>query len=252
MMQIDPNWQPVFRELGIDADAVFDHPLIKPWRTVDGRENCLLDATLQDGRQVRLHIKRYDSSVGARNDVAGIQLLNRHEIPTVQLVAWGALDEKKSFVITNDLAGYKDAEKMLAAGEASFDQLLEPTARLAAKLHRARLHHRDLYLCHFFARVDNPNDVKLIDVSRVKELPRFFSRRWIVKDLAQFWYSTMPLPVSDEQRAGWLEEYLRRKEADMASLKHSVERKAAWIARHDRSLKQRRPARNISIPESAR
>ena len=41
-----------FRELGIDADAVFTHPLIRPWRMLDDRENCLLDAELRDGRRM--------------------------------------------------------------------------------------------------------------------------------------------------------------------------------------------------------
>ena len=34
-----------------------------------------------------------------------------------------------------------------------------------------------------------------------------FVRRWIVKDLAQFWYSTTKLNVTEEQHRAWLAEY---------------------------------------------
>ncbi len=60
-------------------------------------------------------------------------------------------------------------------------------------LHNGGLHHRDLYLCHFLGRRDeNPQaDLRLIDAARVRPLPGPLTRRrWIVKDLAQFWYST--------------------------------------------------------------
>src|SRR4051812_27846726 len=188
-MHVDPASQPIFRELGIDADAVFDHPLIKPWRTLPDRENCLLDAELVDGRRVRWHVKRYKTTTPAQREIDGLKLLRDRQIPTLRAVGWGWLGDGRSFVITEDLVGYEDSEKLMTSGRASFDRLLEPTADLSARLHDAGLHHRDLYLCHFFARADDGgDDLKLIDVARVKELPRLFSRRWVVKDLAQFWY----------------------------------------------------------------
>jgi hypothetical protein len=39
-----PAHQPLVRELGLDADAIFARDDIKPWRTLPDRENCLLDA----------------------------------------------------------------------------------------------------------------------------------------------------------------------------------------------------------------
>src|SRR5687768_17634199 len=198
---VSPTYQPVLRELGSDAEAIFTDPRIVVWRSIRERENCTLDAELVDGRRVRWHVKRHQAVRGrttpAAEEARGIQLLQSHQIPTVPLVGWGNLADRRSFVIAEDLAGLRAADKLIAEGGATFESLLEPTAGLAAVLHSAGLHHRDLYLCHFFARVGDGGgvDLRLIDAARVRPLPRFLPRRWIIKDLAQFWYSTLALPV---------------------------------------------------------
>ncbi|WP_428937288.1 lipopolysaccharide kinase InaA family protein [Fontivita pretiosa] len=259
MMHIAADYQPIFRELGIDAETVFTHPLIKPWRRLGDRENCILRATLAHGQTIRWHVKRYappriGASTPASLEANGHRELTTQRIPTAKLLAWGQLPDRRSFVIFEDLDGYQAADQLVQAGTA-FEQLLIPTAELAARLHRAELHHRDLYLCHFFARPLPAGgfDVRLIDSARVRRLPTLFTRtRWIVKDLAQFWYSTLPLPISDQQRDRWLAHYAR--ECGLPSvepLKRKVVRKAAWIARHDALLRRRQPHRNISIPADA-
>src|SRR5688572_17237739 len=104
------------RVLGIDAEAVFTHLDIKVWRKLDDRENCTLDGET-DGRKVRLHIKRYPAgSSAARNEVEAIELLGAAGIPTVPLIGWGNVADGRSFIITEDLAGYRDAEKLVQAG----------------------------------------------------------------------------------------------------------------------------------------
>src|SRR3954466_8490133 len=141
--------QPLVREVGLDAEAVFERGDIKPWRTLPDRENCLLDATAGSGTSVRLHIKRFPAGVKgtpAKDEVRGIELLQRAGIPTVPLVGWGTLADGRSFVVSLDLDGFRDAEKLVQGG-LPFAAVLEPTADLAAKLHSANLHHRDLYLC---------------------------------------------------------------------------------------------------------
>jgi hypothetical protein len=251
-----PEHQPILRQVGLDAQGVFTHPDIVVWRSLPERENCTLDATLDDGSAIRLHIKRYRPQAGRRTpaqiEVAGIEALRACGIPTVPLVGWGRISDGSSFVITRDLAGYRAADKWLAQG-ADFDRILEPTARLAACLHAAGLHHRDLYLCHFFVdEQDAAAQVRLIDAARVRRLPIWpLRQRWIVKDLAQFWYSTLGLPITDPQRSAWLEHYAReRRLTTWKSLRCAIERKAAAIGRHDAKLRRRAPGRNISIPSS--
>ena len=192
----------------------------------------------------------------AEEEANGHRTLSEARIPTAPLIGWGILADGRSFTLFEDLAGYKPADKLIESGT-QFASLLGPTADLAAALHWAGLHHRDLYLCHFMARLpaeqaDGSVDLKLIDTARVRRLPRLFTRRrWIVKDLAQFWYSTMKLPVTQEQRLAWLGRYARRRDIPSVAairLLRSIQRKVRSIARHDRNLNLAQPNRNVSIP----
>lgn len=253
-LHVAAGFQPIMRELGIDADAVFTHPEIRPWRILADRENCTLDAKLIDGRKIRWHLKRYApvrrKITPAEEELRGHRLLTEGTIPTAPLIAWGNLSDGRSFVIFEDLSGYQPADKLIAHGT-RFERLLRPTADLAAALHRAGLHHRDLYLCHFMAKVESDVlDLKLIDTARVRRLPGMLTRRrWIIKDLAQFWYSTLPLPMTDEQRNAWLARYAEQRGlVSAANLRSAIERKSRQIARHDARLKRQQPSRNISIP----
>ena len=170
-------------------------------------------------------------------------------IPTAPLVAHGRLADGRSFVAFADLAGHTPADKLLAAGH-PFEPLLAPTADLAAALHAAGLHHRDLYLCHFMVRPD-PFDVRLIDVARVARMSNPLTRRrWVVKDLAQFWYSTAELAVTDDHRRRWLGRYADRRSTAAGRLVGAVRRKAAAIARHDVRLTARQPHRHVSLADA--
>src|SRR5688572_32686935 len=105
------------RQIGLDGEAVFSHPEIKVWRSITERENCTLDTEMQ-GKKVRLHIKRYGAVRGkttpAEEEVRGIELLMEHDIPTVPLVGYGRVADGRSFVITEDLAGFTAADKAVA------------------------------------------------------------------------------------------------------------------------------------------
>ena len=84
LLNVAGAYQTVFREIGIDAEAIFDHPQIVAWRRLDDRENCTLDATLVDGRRVRWHIKRYPatrrSPTPAEREMNGFKLLSNAHI----------------------------------------------------------------------------------------------------------------------------------------------------------------------------
>jgi hypothetical protein len=255
--RVVPKYQPVFARLGLTAESLFVDPRIRVWRSIPERENCTLDIEFGDGKTTRLHVKRYQPVSGfqtpADEESRGIRALEIEQIPTAPLVAYGKLTDGRSFIITEDLAGFRAADKWIADGY-PFEKLLEPTADLAARLHGHGLHHRDLYLCHFFLKPESGEggqpELRLIDAARVKRLPGFLTRRrWIVKDLAQFWYSTTSLAVSEDQRVRWLARYGKQRNLEtVEGLRRSIERKAARIARHDAHLRGAQPSRNVSIP----
>lgn len=256
-LHLAARYQPLARRAGVDARALFGHPAIHVWRKLPDRENGYLDIDADDGSKVRWHIKRFPATFArplpAEEQAAAHQLVIDEQIPTADLVGWGTLSDRRSFIIFNDLTGYTPADKLLEAGF-PFDGLLTATASLAASLHTHGLHHRDLYLCHFMVRADEraegSPDVRLIDTARVRALRGIFARsRWVVKDLAQFVYSTLRLPVTEAQRFAWLEHYCRQRGLPSdANLRGPVARKVKQIARHDQKLHRVRPQRNVSIP----
>lgn len=254
---VAPQYQPLLRQLGLDGPAFFTDKRIIPWRMLPDRENCTLDAELPSGVRVRWHVKRYPPRRGGDDaiaqEVSGHRAIEAAGIATAPMVGYGSTQDGRSVIIFDDLTGYRPADKLVKK-DTPFQLLLEPTADLAARLHNAGLHHRDLYLCHFMARTigDKP-DVRLIDTARVKPLPGALTRnRWIVKDLAQFWFSTLSLSISDRQRNDWLERYaLGRRITRAGGLRRRIERKVRSIARHDQRLHRNRPERDVSIPETS-
>jgi len=253
VLHVDPEWKPVLDEIGFNLEFVFDSDRVKPWRTLGDRENCTLDIP-RDGGVSRLHIKRFPARSGfptdADHEVYGLRLLADASVPSAKLVASGHGSDLRSFVAIEDLYGYQAADKLITSGT-PFQTLLNPLADLAALLHERGLHHRDLYLCHFFVSLTPTLDVRLIDAARVGKLPGLFMRqRWIVKDLAQLWYSTLALPITDGERLQLFQRYCSRRRlvADDLLLR-SIHRKVRWIEAHDRKLNQSQPGRNISIPD---
>ncbi len=253
IFQVAAQHQSLIRQIGLDAAGVFNDPRVKVWRSLPDRENCTLDQKLPGGQTIRLHIKRYpamQSPTPADIEVTGSRLLEQQSIPTAPPIAHGRLADGRSFVIFKNLDGYTPADKLIESG-VPFDTLLLPTADIAATLHNHKLHHRDLYLCHFMAKIDGSSvDIKLIDAARVAKLGSVLTRaRWITKDLAQFWFSTTKLPISDQQRQDWLARYAKLRGTQPQKLIASIRRKVRTIARHDVKLNQKQPRWNISLTD---
>lgn len=254
MIFIAEPYRRIFRAIGFSGDMIFTDSAIKPWRRLADRENCTWDIA-SPAATIRLHVKRFPfmrSRSPAKDEAEGYRLLRERGIPTAAVAAWGILDDGRSFIAVEDLAGFTPADKLVESG-LPFDRLLLPTADLTARLHNGGLHHRDLYLCHFLGRRDeNPQaDLRLIDAARVRPLPGPLTRRrWIVKDLAQFWYSTTQLAITDSQRNAWLGRYCEQTRMSLDPLKKAILRKSAAIAAHDKKLRRRQPNRNISIPRA--
>ena len=229
----------------VDAESMFELPTIEVWRSITERENCVLDDA-----GGRFHIKRNKiGHRGVEDEAAKLQLLNNANVPTVPLAGYGKLNDGRGFLITDDLAGYEDSEKIVTTDATAFDRLLAPTAALAGALHAAGLHHRDLYLCHFYVKSHGDSvEARLMDAGRVGNLPKLFRRRWLVKDLSQFAYSLQQLEMPPGVFDRWLREYQSRGgPAIDAAMRRAIDAKVRWIGRHDAKLRRRQPTRNVAI-----
>ena len=84
-------------------------------------------------------------------------------------------------------------------------------ARFAAAFHGTGCCHRDFYLCHIFADLDDdgirPPRFTLIDLART-HYPRWRRMRWIIKDLAQLDASARHIGATRGDRWRFLRAYL--------------------------------------------
>jgi hypothetical protein len=229
-------------QAGLDARAVFSDPRIRVWRKLADRENSVFES-----EGVKWHIKRYPNGQMAIQEVQGISLLKDNGIDTVSLTAWGVLSDRRGFVISRDLEGYLAGDQLVRQG-GDPKLFLEPSAQVAAKLHSAGLHHRDLYLNHFFLKTtQTPVHCVLIDPARVKRLPWLFKKRWVVKDLAQFGYSLQKVRLPSDFFDQWLGLYERFGGFPISIMRSAIDRKIRWIAKHDSKLNKQQPTRNVTF-----
>jgi hypothetical protein len=95
-------------------------------------------------------------------------------------------------------------------GAARFD-VVERLARFVTAFHQSGMSHRDLYLCHVFAKLDatgrQPPRFSVIDLARAHRL-RWRRTRWLVKDLAQLDYSARQIGATRTDRLRFVETYL--------------------------------------------
>jgi len=131
---------------------------------------------------------------------------------------WGDL---QSFLMVTELTGclpLHEAVPLLAArlDPDSFGRrkrkLIEEMAEITARMHRARVFHKDLYLCHFYIDMSEPGHSRLalIDLHRLAE-HRLTGAWWRWKDLGQLLFSTFDVAgIDDRDRVRFWAGYRRR------------------------------------------
>ena len=249
---IPPGSHDLLKALHLDTpEAIFSDARLRVWRDLEDRDNSTLDATRPDGSPVRLHVKRdkWKRREPMALEAAGILLLNEARLQSAPLVAHGCLGDR-TFVITENLDGFSSTDRLL---ETDVDRvaIFEAIFRTAAALHDGGLHHRDLYANHFYCRPSGTGfDIRLIDCARVRRLPSLFRERWIVKDVGQLVFSITPYLKDPLELDYALRGYhkLTRRLPD-GRFDRRVRAKAAWIDRHDRALRARKPQRNLRLAD---
>ena len=181
----------------------------------------------------------------AASDFEPAELLAKSGIGVPKTIAhgqrWGKIFEKRSFVITEEIADAQSLEKKLPDcfnGPATKENLnlrkifVISLAKFIREFHETGFRHRDLYLCHIFYK--NNGQFYLIDLARAFR-PCLLSNRFRIKDIAQLYYSAPGEYFSKTDRLRFYLAYtdsdkLRRKDKIFLS---RVKQKAKRMARHD-------------------
>jgi len=177
--------------------------------------------------------------------------LAHHGINTPRPVAygqiWKGLLEQRSFLVTEKIP---DAESLENRLPPCFDLIRTPDAhkqqrafltqlaQFIRRFHDLGYRHRDLYLAHIFR--DTQGQLFLIDLARAFK-PLVCKRRFLIKDLAQVYYS-LPAPYfSRTDRLRLYLSYMGKHHLDAGDkhLIHPILAKARRMARHN--LKHGRP-----------
>jgi heptose I phosphotransferase len=244
-------------------------------RALRDRENWRLQLHAAHGASRAVYLKKHHvrtlasrvrawlglgpGETAAATEARNVDRLAHDGIDTMRLVAYGqrlhADGLLESFVLTEELAGYRQLDHFLAKRFRQFErhdtrrwdrdetdlrELIRGVAELARKFHAAGYNHRDLYCCHFFIREDEPGrfDIRLIDLQRVQHRLRR-RRRWIVKDLAQLAYSAPRDRIKCTHKMAFIRRYLgvsklracdKRLIRRVLGKQHRMERKLGFIS----------------------
>jgi heptosyltransferase-2 len=163
-------------------------------------------------------------------------------------VHWGAIFEKRSFVIIEKVKGGVSLERRLPDffnGPATAENLemrrrfIRKLAAFVKKFHDTGFRHRDLYFSHVFWT--HSGEFFLIDLARALR-PILFSQRYRIKDLAQLHYSASSKYFTKTDRLRFLHTYLDS--AIDRVFARRITKKAERIARHDAKRRQRAELRH--------
>lgn len=174
-------------------------------------------------------------------DLEPAENLRRLGIDTPRTIAfgqqWDGLFEKRSFIITEKIPDSVSLEQNLPIERKNF---IANLAAFVRKFHQTGCRHRDLYLCHIFC--SSQGQFTLIDLHRVFK-PLFFSKKYLIKDLAQLYYSSPGNAVSRTDRLRFFLFYLQKEKLTIYDkyLIKKIKAKAKRMALHDKKHNRTAP-----------
>jgi heptose I phosphotransferase len=158
--------------------------------------------------------------VSALNEYAAIRHCEKHGLNTMTPAAVFKQGKNpatcRSFLITDELKGMIDLETLAANWQRYIDgfktkrRLIKAVAKNAAVMFASGMNHRDFYICHFMLKQDTLHNetptLYLIDLHRA-QIRKKVPRRWLIKDLAGLYFSTMDLPLTRRDYYCFLKEF---------------------------------------------
>jgi heptose I phosphotransferase len=189
--------------------------------------------------------------LGARNEIRALNCLEANGVLAPKVMAFGFKTgnpaKQHSFVITEAVAdslsleevGQQRTQLKLSVGFKR--NLIKQVATMTRKMHLLGMNHRDCYLCHFLLPKESlrKEEAKLylIDLHRA-QIRRKVPRRWLVKDLAGLYFSSMDFELTRQDKLRFLQEYFRLPAREVltrfSKLLKQVEQRALKIYERDK------------------
>jgi UDP-glucose:(heptosyl)LPS alpha-1,3-glucosyltransferase len=180
--------------------------------------------------------------LGAVNEWKALQKLSALQIPSLQAIAYAVRGrnpaKQESFIITKELSDVVQLDHFLQSHSLGIQQkvsLIRKVAKIAREMHAAGINHRDFYLCHFMLKQSwdflSEPPIFIIDLHRAQIRPQV-PERWLVKDLAGLYFSSMTLPISLRDRLRFLRFYYQKSLVDI------FDREQIFLSRVETKAKQ--------------
>ena len=151
----------------------------------------------------------------AQAEWKNIKRLQQANVNVPRLVALGTgriNNMPTAFIITKKVPGL-EADQYLVKNTFKKKQFILDFAKHAANFHNQGYTHRDFYLGHHFVeKADAGYRFYLIDLQRVQRR-RFCNQRWVIKDLAQLYFTT-PNKISHADKLRFYLQYKNKASLD--------------------------------------
>lgn len=151
---------------------------------------------------------------GAQNEWQAIARLNKQNLRTPKIVAYGSQGHnparRKSFVLMEEIKDVIQLDHHCAQWSlnpptfAHKQQLIKELARIVRIMHRSGVNHRDCYLCHFL--LGKNGEITLIDFHRA-QIRNIIPSRWVIKDLAGLYFSSKDFGLTARDRLRFIKAY---------------------------------------------
>ncbi len=196
--------------------------------------------------------------LGAGSEWQAVHLLKALGVPTMDAVACGAgpgLANRRSFIVTRELAGMISLEEYAARGRARRDpalrrDLVRRVANTARTLHGNGINHRDFYLCHFLftppADRGPAGSLHVIDLHRAQIRHRT-PKRWVLKDIGGLYYSALDAGLTTRDRLRFIKAY-----TGSSSLREALADRGFWSRVERRAFALRRAETRRGYADSSR
>ncbi len=242
-LEVNPSWVPRLEAAGLKEFEDFWRYPAQSFKKKKDREILFFPLG-----ERRLFLKRYHFSFwqgfqerGAGREWWAAQSLSKEGFAVPSPVALGVergLRRRRAFSLFAEAPGER-LEDLLRAHPQDYSRFLSPLVQTVARFHQQGYSHQDLYLCHLFW---HEGEVVFIDLQRVRHTAGF-KPRWIIKDLAELFYSARQIlgPLASEFEREFLELYAAfhpwiRRSQSLIRLEKKIQR----IARHDAKLQARK------------